>query len=69
MRRNAFFQIIQKKDGMYLKSYPEVEGGKKLTMEDILDYIDKKKSKRYRNRKCKTICRKGECRRNRKCRS
>ena len=42
MRRNAFFQIIQKKDGMYLKSYPEVEGGKKLTMEDILDYIDKK---------------------------
>ena len=41
-RRNAFFQIIQKKDGMYLKSYPEVEGGKKLTMEDILDYIDKK---------------------------
>ena len=42
MRRNAFFQIIQKKDWMYLKSYPEVEGGKKLTMEDILDYIDKK---------------------------
>lgn len=37
-----FFRIIQKKDGMYLKSYPEVEGGKKLTMEDILDYIDKK---------------------------
>ena len=39
MRRNAFFQIIQKKDGMYLKSYPEVEGGKKLTMEDILEHL------------------------------
>ena len=42
MKRNAFFQLIQKDDGMYLKAYPEVDGGEKLIVEDVLNYIDKK---------------------------
>lgn len=42
MRRNAFFQLIQKDDGMYLKAYPEVDGGEKLSVEDVLNYLDKK---------------------------
>jgi len=42
MKRNAFFQLIQKDDGMYLKAYPEVDGGEKLSVEDVLNYLDKK---------------------------
>lgn len=42
MKRNAFFQLVQKVDGLYLKSYPEVDGGEKLTIEDIFEYMDKK---------------------------
>ena len=42
IKRNAFFQLIQKDDGMYLKAYPEVDGGEKLSVEDVLNYLDKK---------------------------
>ena len=45
MKRNAFFQLIQKDDGMYLKAYPEVDGGEKLSVEDVLNYLDKKNLK------------------------
>ena len=41
----AFFQLIQKDDGMYLKAYPEVDGGEKLSVEDVLNYLDKKNLK------------------------
>ncbi len=45
MKRNAFFQLIQKDDGMYLKAYPEVDGGEKLSVDDVLNYLDKKNLK------------------------
>ena len=43
MKRNAFFQLIHKEDGTYLKSYPPVNGGAPLSSEDVLAYLDKKK--------------------------
>lgn len=43
MKRNAFFQIIHKTDGVYLKSYPPLNGGAPLTREDILRYLEKKR--------------------------
>ncbi len=43
MKRNAFFQLIHKKDGMYLKSYPAIEGGEPLKADDILAYLSAKK--------------------------
>ena len=43
MKRNAFFQLVHKSDGMYLKSYPAVDGGQPLQIEDILSYLEKKK--------------------------
>lgn len=46
MKRNAFFQLIHKGDGMYLKSYPAVEGGESLRADDIMSYLS---SKKYEN--------------------
>lgn len=43
MKRNAFFQLIHKPDGVYLKSYPPVDGGAPLAMDDVLRYLEKKK--------------------------
>lgn len=43
MKRNAFFQLIQKEDGLYLKSYPALDGGEPVTMEDVMLYLEKKK--------------------------
>ncbi len=43
MKRNAFFQLIQKEDGMYLKSYPALDGGEPVTMDDVMLYLEKKK--------------------------
>lgn len=40
MKRNAFFQLIHKEDGVYIKSYPAVEGGMNLSVEDIIRYMD-----------------------------
>ncbi len=45
MKRNAFFQLIHKDDGMYLKAYPEVDGGEQLSIDDILSYFEKKNLK------------------------
>ena len=42
MKRNAFFQLVHRKDGIYLKSYPAVEGGLPLKNDDILTYLVKK---------------------------
>lgn len=52
MKRNAFFQLIHKKDGMYLKSYPAVEGGDALKIEDIMSYL---KAKNYEDVMLETI--------------
>lgn len=43
MKRNAFFQLIQKNDGLYLKSYPPLDGGKPLVIDDIIQYLTKKR--------------------------
>lgn len=43
MKRNAFFQLVHKSDGMYLKSYPALEGGDSLKAEDIMSYLTAKK--------------------------
>ena len=40
MKRNAFFQLVQKQDGVYLKSYPALEGGAPLSVDDILYYLE-----------------------------
>ena len=42
MKRNAFFQLVQKEDGLYLKSYPAVNGGSSLKNDDIRQYLTKK---------------------------
>ncbi len=42
MKRNAFFQMVHKEDGMYLKSYPPVEGGAPLHIDDIMAYLKAK---------------------------
>ena len=41
MKRNAFFQLIHKEDGTYLKAYPAVDGGMPLKSDDILTYLAK----------------------------
>lgn len=43
MKRNAFFQLVHKEDGVYLKAYPAAEGGMPLQTQDILNYLDQKK--------------------------
>ncbi|HBI61392.1 MAG TPA: hypothetical protein DDY31_09300, partial [Lachnospiraceae bacterium] len=43
MKRNAFFQLVHKEDGIYLKSYPAVDGGAPLKAEDVLSYLVAKK--------------------------
>ena len=42
MKRNAFLQLVHRKDGIYLKSYPAVDGGMPLKNDDILTYLVKK---------------------------
>ncbi len=42
MKRNAFFQLVHRSDGVYLKSYPAVNGGRPLKNDDILTYLTKK---------------------------
>lgn len=39
MKRNAFFQLVHRNDGVYLKSYPAVDGGLPLKNDDILTYL------------------------------
>lgn len=42
MKRNAFFQLVHRADGIYLKSYPAVDGGLPLKSDDIVTYLNKK---------------------------
>lgn len=42
MKRNAFFQLIHREDGMYFKSYPAVDGGLPIAADDILNYLQLK---------------------------
>ena len=41
MYTNAFFLFSIKDDGLYVKLYPPVAGGKALTIDDIQQYMDK----------------------------
>lgn len=42
MKRNAFFQLVHKADGIYLKSYPAVDNGLPLNGGDIIEYLERK---------------------------
>ncbi len=42
MKRNAYFQMIHETDGIYLQSFPAVDGGASLQAEDILSYLEQK---------------------------
>lgn len=42
MKRNAFFQLVHRENGVYLQSYPAVDGGAPLSVDDIMFYLDKK---------------------------
>lgn len=43
MRRNAYFQLMHENDGMYLQSFPAVDGGAALQADDVIKYLDLKK--------------------------
>lgn len=43
MKRNAYFQMIHETDGIYLQSFPAVDGGAPLQAEDILRYLELKR--------------------------
>lgn len=43
MKRNAFFQLVHKDNAMYLKSYPALDGGEELRMDDVMSYLNSKK--------------------------
>nr|MDE6567039.1 FapA family protein [Lachnospiraceae bacterium] len=43
MRRNAYFQLIHENDGIYLQSFPAVDGGAPLQVDDVIQYLDLKK--------------------------
>lgn len=43
MKRNAFFQLVHKEDGVYLKSYPPANGGEPIKIQDVIDYLDLKR--------------------------
>ncbi len=52
MKRNAFFQLVHKQNGTYLKSYPASEGGEPLKADDILSYLA---AKRFDNVTVETV--------------
>ncbi|MCD7825310.1 MAG: FapA family protein [Clostridiaceae bacterium] len=43
MKRNAFFQLIHRDHATYFKSYPAVDGGSPITVEDVKFYMEKKR--------------------------
>lgn len=43
MKRNAYFRLIQENDGMYLQSFPAVDGGAAIQADDVMHYLDLKK--------------------------
>ena len=38
--KNSFFQMEHRPDGTWLKFYPPREGGKPLSLEDVIWYFD-----------------------------
>lgn len=47
MKRNAFFQLIHKEDGTYLKAYPAVDGGMPRSRGDTTTLKSKKNNGKY----------------------
>ena len=47
MRQNAYFQLNTKGDGMYLKVFPPVDGGEKLTLDEVETRIKRLKITPY----------------------
>lgn len=45
--KNSFFRIEIKEDGTYLNLYPAVRDGKKLEVEEVLDFLDRKNCADY----------------------
>ncbi len=45
--KHGFFQLAEKEDGVYLRIYPPVAGGKKISMESLLFYLRQKKIEGY----------------------
>ena len=43
MKRNAYFRLIHKADGIFLQSFASQEGGKELSVDDVTWYLDQKK--------------------------
>lgn len=43
MKRNAYFQLIHEKDGIYLQSFPAVDGGLPIQADDVMHYLDSKR--------------------------
>lgn len=43
MKRNGFFQLIHRGGKVYLKSYPAVNGGKTIQVDEVISYLDQKK--------------------------
>ena len=43
MKRNAYFRLIHKADGIFLQSFVSQEGGKELSVDDVIWYLDQKK--------------------------
>lgn len=43
MKRNAYFQLLHEKDGLYLQSHMAEDGGLPLRFDDILQYLNLKK--------------------------
>lgn len=43
MKRNAYFRLIHKADGIFLQSFASQEGGKELSVDDVIWYLDQKK--------------------------
>lgn len=45
--KNAFFQLLTKNDGIYIKVYPALNNGQNLKIEEIMDYLTMKNIKEY----------------------
>lgn len=45
--KNSYFQIVSKKDGVYLRLYPAKEGGETIQIEELKKYLDNCGIKEY----------------------
>lgn len=41
--KHGFFQLVEKEDGIYLRIYPPVTGGRAIVIDDVLFYLRQKK--------------------------